>query len=192
MSELDPAVPAPADSPAPAPVAATQPPDFAQWRPLPPEAAQTAMIGGSAISLLIGAGLCFFVGWPLSVASDFIDLAWWQGLLLMFVPWLGFGAVGALIAYRRWQSTAWKLDDTGLHLRRGRMWRKEVLVPLSRVQHLDIERGPIERRYGLASLVVHTAGTRQHALRLAGLPDAEATALRDSLVPDAGRHDDVL
>jgi membrane protein YdbS with pleckstrin-like domain len=113
-------------------------------------------------------------------------------LLLAFVAWIGFGAIGTTIAYRRWQSTAWKLDDTGLHLRRGRMWRREVLVPLTRVQHLDIERGPIERRYGLASLVVHTAGTRQHALRLAGLPDAEATALRDALVPDAGRHDDVL
>ena len=88
--------------------------------------------------------------------------------------------------------TAWKLDETGLHLRRGRMWRKEVLVPRSRVQHLDIERGPIERRYGVATLVVHTAGTRQHALRVAGLPDADAVALRDALVPAASRHDDVL
>jgi membrane protein YdbS with pleckstrin-like domain len=67
-----------------------------------------------------------------------------------------------------------------------------VLVPRSRVQHLDIERGPIERQYGLATLVVHTAGTRQHAMRIAGLPDADAVALRDALVPEAGRHDDVL
>ena len=67
-----------------------------------------------------------------------------------------------------------------------------MLVPRTRVQHLDIERGPIERHYELASLVVHTAGTRQHALRIAGLPDADAVALRDALVPDSSRHDDVL
>ena len=60
------------------------------------------------------------------------------------------------------------------------------------MQHLDIERGPIERHFGLATLIVHTAGTRQHALRQSGLLDAEAVALRDALVPASGRHDDVL
>jgi membrane protein YdbS with pleckstrin-like domain len=131
-----------------------------------------------------------FSGLPLLLRG--LDLAWWQGVLAMLMLWLGLGALGAWIAYRRWKSSAWKLDGTGLHFRRGRAWRKEVLVPRSRVQHLDIERGPIERRYGLATLIVHTAGTRQHALRIAGLEDADAVALRDALVPDASRHDDVL
>jgi membrane protein YdbS with pleckstrin-like domain len=161
----------------------------AHWRPLPPEAATTAMFGGAAFGLLIGAGAAFLAGFA---AQDLFELRWWQALLVMFVVWLLAGVAGTVIAYRRWKVTAWKLDDTGLHLRRGRLWRKEVLVPRSRVQHLDIERGPIERRYGVATLVVHTAGTRQHALRLAGLEDADAVALRDALVPAASRHDDVL
>ena len=163
-----------------------------EWRPLPPEAATTAMFGGTGFGLLFGGGAAFFIGWPLLRAQDLLELSWWQGLLAVIVLWLLIGAAGAFIAYRRWKATAWKLDDTGLHLRRGRLWRKEVLVPRSRVQHLDIERGPIERRYGVATLVVHTAGTRQHALRLAGLEDADAVALRDALVPAASRHDDVL
>jgi membrane protein YdbS with pleckstrin-like domain len=164
----------------------------AQWRPLPPEAATTAMFGGAAFGLMVGAGACFFIGWPLLTAQSLLDLSWWQGLAAMIVLWLLIGAAGTFIAYRRWRATTWKLDETGLHLRRGRLFRKEVLVPRSRVQHLDIERGPIERRYGVATLVVHTAGTRQHALRLAGLEDADAVALRDALVPAASRHDDVL
>jgi len=162
------------------------PPD---WRALPPEAATTAMFGGMALGLLLGIAP-FFSGLPLLRRG--LDLPWWQGILAMGLLWLAIGALGAWIAYRRWKSSAWKLDGTGLHFRRGRAWRKEVLVPRSRVQHLDIERGPIERRYGLATLIVHTAGTRQHALRIAGLLDADAVALRDALVPDAGRHDDVL
>ena len=100
------------------------------------------------------------------------------GVLVCSAGWAWSGVVvlgcdrryGIWLGYRRWKSTAWKLDDTGLHVRRGRLWRKEILVPRSRVQHLDIERGPIERRYGLATLIVHTAGTRQHALAPAGLP----------------------
>jgi len=188
MSDNESALP----DPAPAAITATAPAMPAQWRPLPPEAATTAMFGGAAFGLLFGAGAAFFIGWPLLTAQNLLDLAWWQGLAAMVVLWLLVGAMGAFIAYRRWKATAWKLDDTGLHLRRGRMWRKEVLVPRSRVQHLDIERGPIERQYTLATLVVHTAGTRQHALRVAGLPDADAVALRDALVPASGRPDDVL
>jgi len=164
----------------------------AGWQPLPSAAATTAMYGGCFWGLLLGAGACFFIGVPLLTAGDGLGLAWWQGLGLALLLWLLSGAYGAWIAYRRWQATAWQLDDTGLHLRRGRLWKKEVLVPRSRVQHLDIERGPIERRYGLATLVVHTAGTRQHALRVAGLPDEVAVAVRDALVPEAGGHDDVL
>jgi len=179
-----------ADTPPPAAIAAPVPALPAQWQPLPTAAATTAMYGGAGWALLLGAGAAFFIGWPLATRG--LDLPWWQGLGLMFVLWLLFGALGAFIAYRRWLSSAWKLDDTGLHFRRGRLWRKEVLVPRSRVQHLDIERGPIERHYLLASLVVHTAGTRHHALRIAGLPDADAVALRDALVPAASRHEDVL
>jgi membrane protein YdbS with pleckstrin-like domain len=201
MSEPDETSAAP-DAPAPVPPPAPQPPSPAittpapalpaEWRALPPAAATTAMYGGSALGLLLGAGGCFFVGWPLLTAGNLLDLPWWQGLMLMVPLWLLFGVAGAWFAYRRWKFSAWKLDGTGLHFRRGRAWRKEVLVPRSRVQHLDIERGPIERRYGLATLIVHTAGTRQHALRVSGLEDADAVALRDALVPDPGHHDDVL
>jgi membrane protein YdbS with pleckstrin-like domain len=60
------------------------------------------------------------------------------------------------------------------------------------VQHIDIERGPIERRFGLATLVVHTAGTRLNALRQSGFVDADAVALRDALLPEAASGDDEL
>jgi len=193
MSEIegDEQQPAPVAPPAPLPATPPAPAaTSAEWRPLPPESATTAMFGGAAFGLMIGAGAAFFIAFPLSVKG--LDLDWWQALLLAVLLWLLAGAVGTLIAYRRWMSSAWKLDDTGLHFRRGRMWSKQVLVPASRVQLPHIELGPIERRYGLATLIVHTAGTRQHALRIAGLPDADAVALRDALVPDSSRHDDVL
>ena len=57
---------------------------------------------------------------------------------------------------------------------------------------LDLERGPIERRFGLATLVVHTAGTRMNALRQHGFLDADAVALRDALLPEPDAHDDAL
>ena len=192
MSDIDEGSPAATPQSSPAAIPAPAPAVPADWQTLPSQAATVAMFGGAGWGLLLAAGPFFFAGLPLLSTGKLADLPWWQALLLVGVAWLAVGGLGAFFSYRRWLATTWKLDDTGLHLRRGRMWRKEVLVPRTRVQHLDIERGPIERRYGLASLVVHTAGTRQHAMRITGLHDADAVALRDALVPDASRHDDVL
>lgn len=89
---------------------------------------------------------------------------------------------GAAIGVLRHRRIGWKLDDDGsLATRRGGVWRTDTLVPVSRVQHLDLERGPLERRLGLATLVVHTAGTRMAAVRLPLLALADAEALRTHL-----------
>ena len=105
---------------------------------------------------------------------------------------LGCAAGGYALGVRSWRFTAWRLDALGLRVRRGRWFQSETLVPRSRVQHLDFERGPIERRYGLATLVIHTAGTRMHALRQAGFLEADALALREALIPEARRDGDSL
>jgi membrane protein YdbS with pleckstrin-like domain len=162
----------------------------APWNALPAGAGTLAMINGLVTGLVTGAGSSFIIGLPLRTALELGSL--WQALAAALLWIAALALLFAWFGYRRWKATAWKLDATGLQVRRGRAWRKEILVPRSRVQHLDIERGPIERHFGLATLVVHTAGTRQHALRQGGLPDADAVALRDALVPSSDRHDDVL
>ena len=165
-------------------------PGTGEWQALPTDAAQVAMIAGTLWGLAFGIGIAAFIGWPLLRAWSILSLLPTLGLLLVLV--LLVTIAGIWLGYRGWKYSQWKLDETGMHVKRGRLWRKEILVPRSRVQHLDIERGPIERHFGLATLVVHTAGTRTHALRQAGFLDADAVALRDALVPASGRQDDVL
>lgn len=163
------------------PAAWTAPPE---WQPLPPKAGTVAAIVGAlvAIPFCLGAGVlgtAVLDGW----------LARGAAVLAVFAL---VGGLGALLGLARARRTHWLLDARGLQVRRGLVWKHELLVPRSRVQHLDIERGPIERRFGLATLVVHTAGTRLHALRQPGLRDADALALRDALLPEADRDDDSL
>ena len=176
------AVPEPA-APAVAPLEAVD------WQPLPGPAGTLMMISGLLTGLLAGIGL-MVLAW--NALDLFEDLAWWKRAAVALATWALVGLLGLVLGYRRWRASFWKLDDTGLHLKRGRAFRKEILVPRSRVQHLDIERGPIERHFGMATLVIHTAGTRQHAIRQPGLADADAVALRDALVPASAGHDDVL
>ena len=97
---------------------------------------------------------------------------------------------GALYGNRRYINTRWRLDGDGFALRRGRLWQSDTRVPGSRVQHLDLKRGPVERLCGLATLVVHTAGTRHSAVALSGLDQADAERLRDALSRQTEDDDD--
>lgn len=168
------------DMPLPAPAVT-----FAEdWQPLPPAATTVAGLVGSLVAI----PFCIATG-VLSMAMLDNGLARLASALALFIT---VAVMGALLGRARTRRTHWKLDARGLQVRRGLVWKHELLVPRSRVQHLDIERGPIERRFGLATLVVHTAGTRLHALRQSGLLDADALALRDALLPEADRDDDSL
>jgi len=92
------------------------------------------------------------------------------------------GAVlGAWIGAKRFRSTAWRLDDEAFAFRRGRLFFKETRVPASRVQHLDLRHGPLERRWKLATLVIHTAGSKMSAVSVTGLDADDAERLRDRL-----------
>ncbi len=116
--------------------------------------------------------------------------AFWLHLFGTVALALTIASGAAYVAFNRWRNTFWRLDDEALYVRRGKTWFKQMCLPRSRVQHLDFERGPLERRYGLATLVVHTAGTHERALRQAGLLLADAEYLRDVLVPKDRRHDE--
>jgi len=117
----------------------------------------------------------------------------WVSLLLCGVA----GLVSALLA---WSAHAWpgiehhhasyKVDQAGIEIRRGVLWRRIVNVARSRVQHTDVSQGPLERGYGLATLLIYTAGTDHAQVDLHGLDHATALRIRDHLLP--GRSDDAV
>jgi uncharacterized protein len=153
------------------------------WQHLPPRGTKLAAFGN-------GVGLAI----PFVVVS---------GLLARFTdsgaPWLvavGGGVIGAAfgawLGVKRHRRTLWKLDEEGFALRRGRWWQTETRVPVSRVQHLDLKRGPLERAFRLATLVVHTAGTKMAAVSVSGLDAEDAERLRDRLARQLDHDDDAL
>ncbi|GAA2726344.1 PH domain-containing protein [Cellulomonas aerilata] len=55
-----------------------------------------------------------------------------------------------------WRRTGYRVTDRALLLRTGRWVRRLVVVPHERTQSLGLEQGPLQRRLGLATFVVHT------------------------------------
>jgi membrane protein YdbS with pleckstrin-like domain len=86
-----------------------------------------------------------------------------------------------------WRHTRYRVDHDGLRLVRGVWWRTVTTVPRSRVQHTDVTQGPVERRFGLATLVVYTAGTAHAEVGVPGLDYPRALELRDVLVGVSAR-----
>ena len=92
-------------------------------------------------------------------------------------------AAGALVLLpqRRWRAWGYLEEVDELHIRYGLFTRMRTVVPFGRVQHIDVAQGPVERGFGLATLILHTAGTRGASVPLPGLPFDEAERMRDRI-----------
>lgn len=106
--------------------------------------------------------------------------AMWM-LPLIVLGWLVGPLAGGWLGLRVHRFIAWRLDHAGFSMRRGRAWFSDTRVPHARVQHVDVKHGPLARRFGLATLVLHTAGTRDSAVSVPGLDADDAARLRDIL-----------
>lgn len=153
------------------------------WQPLPRRGAKYEALGTALGLALPAAGLSV----PLAVWADSAASLWLVPIVAMLAA-----AFGARLGWKRHRRTRWKLDEDGFALQRGRLWQTETRVPTSRVQHLDLKRGPLERASKLATLVIHTAGTRMAAVGVSGLDDADAEALRDRLARQLDQDGDAL
>jgi membrane protein YdbS with pleckstrin-like domain len=88
------------------------------------------------------------------------------------------------LVYKHW---SYRIGKKVFELRHGILWQVSVAIPLSRLQHIDLHRGPLERRRGLASVQLHTAGTKEASQLIPGLDFGVAQTLRDRLIDAANR-----
>ena len=86
-----------------------------------------------------------------------------------------------IVPRRRYLRWGYREGAEELQIRRGMVVRVRTIVPFGRVQHIDVAQGPIQRPFGLSTLVLHTAGTQGAAVSLPGIAQAEAEALRDRI-----------
>jgi putative membrane protein len=102
-------------------------------------------------------------------------LSYWLPFAPALLAALPLLAVGAALD-RRFHR--YGLEDGLLFVSRG-VWRRRLwLVPVANIQSLSLSRGPIQRRLGLATLAIDTAGASMiDAPRIVDLRDGRAQAL---------------
>ncbi len=101
---------------------------------------------------------------------------------------VGFGAllviamINAVFAAVDARRRAWALREHDLIYRSGVLWRRSVIVPFARIQHVETVSGPLERRFGLTRLKCFTAGGSGGDLTVAGLDLETARRVRQFLL----------
>ena len=141
-------------------------------RPLHPNHLKLLRVRAAISALVLTAAAA------LADATAARELALPFGLVTGAAAGLGL-LIALLLPQRRYRAWAWRMDEDELRIASGLLVRSDGIVPFGRVQHIDIVRGPLQRHYGLGSLVLHTAGTRSAAILLPGLEIGEAERMRD-------------
>ncbi len=120
---------------------------------------------------------------PPIVAAAILDPVLLEGSLFRWLPTIAVPLLAALaltVAPQRiYRRLRYRLTERLLHVVRGWLFHTDTVVPFVRVQHLDVTRGPIEKLFGTATLVVHTAGTHNSIVTVPGLAPDRAAEIRD-------------
>lgn len=144
-------------------------PPGAQWRLVSPALRTVRLISlGAFVAVVVLVGL---------VVGAFAR--WWLGALIVAGA-LGLFAWAAVLIGRQVRSWGYDLGADGLTIRHGVMFRELVVVPYARIQYVDVQAGPLVRKFGLAGVQLHTASASTDAA-IPGLPAEEAAELRDQL-----------
>lgn len=161
--------------------------------PLPPHPSDAARLPAwslsrDAIALWTAEGVLGTVFWVAVVGAleVFLPLATWLRVLLPALV-VAYGAV--LIGVRprlRYRVHRWEVTDEAVYTLTGWLSRTWTLVPVSRIQTVDVTRGVVQQLFGLATVAVLTASS-QGTVRVLHLEADVAARVADDLAKRAER-----
>lgn len=177
--EFEPIELAPKAQPVPDAPALRRPADRLDPRALP------VMRINQSVTVIVGPLLALGIGFVLERWLGF-GMAWVYGAaIFLFITDLALTFILPQIDYRNWYYEIREDEVDTLH----GIWMKERrIVPMSRIQHVNVNQGPVQRRYGLATVEYSTAaGVSQ----IPQLDIEKAAEVRDQIAALAKVHDDL-
>lgn len=149
-------------------------------RRLDPRARAIWLVHYCALPVLVCVGLLM----GSAAAGDAsIALAGLAVLLLLGLP----AVLLAFLEYRYW---SWSTTEQAVELTHGIIVRHVSVVPYHRIQQIDIERSPLERMLGIATLVLRSAAATTDA-KIPGVAIDQSDAFRQVLLDRSGSDDAV-
>lgn len=152
-----------------------QPIEPSFWKVLQLEWLITAVIllaiGGSAIFFIKAIQKPLVIG----IAAG----AWFLTILVYY-----------FIISQSFKRKAYALREKDAMYRSGWITRVLHICPYNRIQHCSIHAGPLERRFGLASISLYTSGSDGSDIRIPGLTESTAASIREFIMQKVRTDDD--
>ncbi|MFC3052945.1 PH domain-containing protein [Kordiimonas pumila] len=113
----------------------------------------------------------------------FLDYLW------AFPAFVAFIATGFIVTPVIAGARGVALREHDIHFRSGVIWQKVISLPFNRIQHVEMESGPLERMLKLTTLKIYTAGGGSTDMSIPGLSFGRASKLRSYILQKAGIAD---
>ena len=105
------------------------------------------------------------------------DVPLWK----MLIPWLVLLSIVFFVEIRGFKIKGYALRENDISYKSGLIFFSMTSVPFNRIQHCEVNQGPLGRLFDLASVKVYTAGGSSSDLSIGGLKKEAAHRLRDHI-----------
>jgi membrane protein YdbS with pleckstrin-like domain len=151
--------------------------DAVQWQELDPKYKRLRQVQSALLLLVVAVPLTL-----VTIAAEIPALpatiigSQWLIILIVSLAW-------PIIAFPK---RGYVVRDKDILFRRGIVWRSVTAIPFNRIQHVETSNTPLDRKYGLATLQLFTAGGSSGDLKIDGLATSVAEQLRIYILRKVG------
>ncbi len=128
------------------------------------------------IPLFIGVGVLYFT----------VDEAWIAGIAGIAIVVLFLATL--FVSYKEYFVRGYVLREQDITYRRGWLFHHQITVPFNRIQHTEVNHGPIDRLFQLKELEIYTAGGSTSDLNISGLDPEDAERLKEFIAAKVAAH----
>lgn len=109
--------------------------------------------------------------------TKIIDIS--ANLLYIYFSIIAIFAFTFFIQFFGFKKRKYVVREKDISYKSGLLFKKTTTVPLNRIQHLEIDQGPVSRFFDLAVLSVFTAGNSSDDLKISGLKKDQAEKIKE-------------
>ena len=102
--------------------------------------------------------------------------------------WLLVLILSIFVAYKEFFVRGYVLREHDITYKRGWLFHHQITIPFNRIQHTEINHGPIDRFFTLCELDIYTAGGSSSDLSISGLDPEKAANIKEYISEKTAQH----
>ena len=155
--------------------------DHLEWKPLQPSYKRLLVLSSLLWCAAFIAGIT--IASPMAAIPRWVPLAGYATIVLITLLQL-------ISIYKGFAFKGYALRMHDILYKSGWLYKKQIAIPFTRIQHVDIRQGLFERTFGLSKLNIYTAGGQGSDITIPGLLDDDARKLKEYILREITEADE--